>query len=470
MRSPTDFVEFAVRVAAAAGDAILPHFRETIAVEDKGGVARLRSGHGGRSRGGSGDPRGDRARVSRSRHPRRGARPRAGDVAVHVGHRSDRRHAELHPRAAALGDADRAARRRRGRSLGVAHQPFVGETFVGMIGDVARMAARRRAPHAAHAALRATSRTRSSSPPIRATSPTRASVPRTQAVTDGARLIRYGGDCYCYTQLAMGLVDIVIETGLQPYDVQALIPLDRSGRRRDHQLAGRTLRRGRRRAGLRRSGAARRAARDASPRREAAAARAARAFSGRHVVDAALARGHDVTLFTRGRNCRRPGPPRRRAHRRSRSARRRRTRRARTRRHGTRPSTRSGYVPRVVAASAELLASRVARYLFVSSVSVYADTSRPGIDEARAGRDARRSGDRGQCWSTTARSRPRARRVVTARFGARATHVRPGLIVGPFDGDRPLRLLGRALRASGLLGERPARAVVPGAARARRCS
>jgi myo-inositol-1(or 4)-monophosphatase len=43
--------------------------------------------------------------------------------------------------------------------------------------------------------------------------------------TRGARLVRFGGDCYCYTQVAMGLVDIVIETGLAPYDVQALIPL-----------------------------------------------------------------------------------------------------------------------------------------------------------------------------------------------------------------------------------------------------
>jgi len=43
--------------------------------------------------------------------------------------------------------------------------------------------------------------------------------------TRDVRLVRYGGDCYCYTLLAMGLVDIVIETGLQPYDIQALIPL-----------------------------------------------------------------------------------------------------------------------------------------------------------------------------------------------------------------------------------------------------
>ena len=45
------------------------------------------------------------------------------------------------------------------------------------------------------------------------------------AVTEGARFTRFGGDLYCYTQLAMGLTDIVIETGLKPYDIQALIPL-----------------------------------------------------------------------------------------------------------------------------------------------------------------------------------------------------------------------------------------------------
>jgi myo-inositol-1(or 4)-monophosphatase len=40
-----------------------------------------------------------------------------------------------------------------------------------------------------------------------------------------ARLVRFGGDCYCYTQVAMGLVDVVIETGVNAYDVQSLIPL-----------------------------------------------------------------------------------------------------------------------------------------------------------------------------------------------------------------------------------------------------
>lgn len=39
------------------------------------------------------------------------------------------------------------------------------------------------------------------------------------------RLFRYGIDCYAYVLLAAGHVDLVIETGLKPYDVGALIPI-----------------------------------------------------------------------------------------------------------------------------------------------------------------------------------------------------------------------------------------------------
>ena len=39
------------------------------------------------------------------------------------------------------------------------------------------------------------------------------------------RMHRYGGDCYAYAMLAHGLIDLVIETALQPYDIQALIPI-----------------------------------------------------------------------------------------------------------------------------------------------------------------------------------------------------------------------------------------------------
>ncbi len=39
------------------------------------------------------------------------------------------------------------------------------------------------------------------------------------------RLTRYGGDCYAYALLASGFVDIIVESGLKPYDIVALIPI-----------------------------------------------------------------------------------------------------------------------------------------------------------------------------------------------------------------------------------------------------
>ncbi|QYY29987.1 MULTISPECIES: histidinol-phosphatase [Cupriavidus] len=46
-----------------------------------------------------------------------------------------------------------------------------------------------------------------------------------QRVARAARMQRYGGDCYGYCMVAAGQVDAVVEAGLQPYDVQALIPI-----------------------------------------------------------------------------------------------------------------------------------------------------------------------------------------------------------------------------------------------------
>ncbi|MGE8941110.1 histidinol-phosphatase [Leptospira interrogans] len=52
------------------------------------------------------------------------------------------------------------------------------------------------------------------------------------AVKSRAQLVRYGGDCYSYCLLAAGHIDIVVESGLKPYDVAALIPIiERAGGR-----------------------------------------------------------------------------------------------------------------------------------------------------------------------------------------------------------------------------------------------
>ncbi|MCF8474443.1 MAG: histidinol-phosphatase [Emcibacter sp.] len=44
-------------------------------------------------------------------------------------------------------------------------------------------------------------------------------------VASKARLVRNGLDCYGYAMIAAGFVDVVIESGLEAYDIQALIPI-----------------------------------------------------------------------------------------------------------------------------------------------------------------------------------------------------------------------------------------------------
>jgi histidinol phosphatase-like enzyme (inositol monophosphatase family) len=46
-----------------------------------------------------------------------------------------------------------------------------------------------------------------------------------QRVERAVRMPRYGADCYAYCMVASGHVDLVIETGLAPYDIVALIPI-----------------------------------------------------------------------------------------------------------------------------------------------------------------------------------------------------------------------------------------------------
>jgi myo-inositol-1(or 4)-monophosphatase len=44
-------------------------------------------------------------------------------------------------------------------------------------------------------------------------------------VEAAVRLPRYGCDCYAYCMVAAGHADVVVEVGLQPYDIVALIPI-----------------------------------------------------------------------------------------------------------------------------------------------------------------------------------------------------------------------------------------------------
>lgn len=49
--------------------------------------------------------------------------------------------------------------------------------------------------------------------------------PAYDAVEAKAKLARYGTDCYGYCMLAAGQADLVIESGLQAYDIVALVPI-----------------------------------------------------------------------------------------------------------------------------------------------------------------------------------------------------------------------------------------------------
>jgi myo-inositol-1(or 4)-monophosphatase len=216
------FAALALEAARDAGNAILPHFRVSIDVEDKGGA-----------RGYDPVTEADRAAeaaisaailarypehgVEGEEHGRRAGTSRFTWVIDPIDGTRSFILGQLHwATLVALNDGERPI-------VGVAHQPYVGESFVAVNGRAEWMRGdARRALHVRRCARVADAIVATTDPRHFTTARQRSAY---DAATARARLVRYGGDCYCYTQLAMGLVDIVIETGLKPYDVQALVPL-----------------------------------------------------------------------------------------------------------------------------------------------------------------------------------------------------------------------------------------------------
>lgn len=95
----------------------------------------------------------------------------------------------------------------------------------------------------------------------------------------------------------------------------------------------------------------------------------------------------------------------------------------------------SGYYPRLVKASATLLATRAKHYQFISSVSVYKDTSKPGGDETSpVGTIPDPTVEQmGQQFENYGPLKALCEQEVSAAFEGRAALVRPGFIVGPGD-------------------------------------
>lgn len=93
-----------------------------------------------------------------------------------------------------------------------------------------------------------------------------------------------------------------------------------------------------------------------------------------------------------------------------------------------------GYVPRLVGDSARLLTNAVGRYTFISTISVYADLSQPGIIESSPLGTIADETVETITGETYGPLKVLCEQMVNEAMGAnRALHVRSGLIVGPYD-------------------------------------
>lgn len=163
-------------------------------------------------------------------------------------------------------------------------------------------------------------------------------------------------------------------------------------------------------------------------------------FLGRHIVDAALERGHEVTLFNRGQHNPDLFPK---------------VEKIKGDRTVDLSPLRSrtwdavidtcGYVPRSVKKSCEALHDSVSLYVFISTLSVYADMSRKNMDERSAlaaipdetveqvtdVTDV--TGVTGVTGENYGALKVLCEKEVLNAFPDRAFIPRPGLIVGPHD-------------------------------------
>jgi histidinol phosphatase-like enzyme (inositol monophosphatase family) len=215
-----DFTAFIGRLATASGETILPFFRTSLGVDNKGGHDF--------------DPvtEADRAAEAVMRRLIQANFPQHGIVGEEFG--NEREDAEyvwvLDPIDGTKSFISGfptwgtliALMHKKTPVFGMMHQPYIGERFSGDNGSAhyygsagPRRLAARRCASLKDATLFTTS-------PLLMNETDRTIFGR---VADQARLTRYGGDCYSYCMLAAGHLDLVIETELKPYDIAALIPI-----------------------------------------------------------------------------------------------------------------------------------------------------------------------------------------------------------------------------------------------------
>ena len=108
----------------------------------------------------------------------------------------------------------------RDRFFGVIDQPYTGERFIGGLGLAEMSGPQGAAPLATRAKTRLSDATIFTTFPEIGDESDRISFHR---LASRCNLTRYGMDCYAYALVASGQVDLVVEAGLAPYDIQAPI-------------------------------------------------------------------------------------------------------------------------------------------------------------------------------------------------------------------------------------------------------
>lgn len=151
------------------------------------------------------------------------------------------------------------------------------------------------------------------------------------------------------------------------------------------------------------------------------------AFLGIHLTNDLLARGHEVTHFNRGRTG--ASPPGVRTIRGDRAV----GFTGLEAEHFDAVVDTSGYYPAIVERSASFFEPRCARYLFVSTISVYDHSIADGVEDAPMKPMPPDASLTEMTPDSYGPLKAMCERVVTGIFGERATIVRPGLIVGPND-------------------------------------
>ena len=152
-------------------------------------------------------------------------------------------------------------------------------------------------------------------------------------------------------------------------------------------------------------------------------------FVGYALIEAALAGGHEVTTFNRGRTSPERFPEIERL-------------------HGDRDGglaalegrtwdavlDTSGYVPRLVGDSARLLAGSAGRYVFVSSIAYYADYREPRVESDPPEQLDGKPADRMlEDHSNYGALKALCEQAAEKAWPGKVASVRPGLIVGPGD-------------------------------------